>query len=162
MTHQEFENRTKSNVSDSLFEEWNRVYMAAGDGIDKDTFCKAVKSAKGNAEIMNVMLRLRDQVERYQSKAENCANDAETAREERDAERKEKEIYAESARMAYAQSDALLNENTRLATALIRAGLERDALVIIGHRQVITTKIANDIELNASDKAFIAQAFGQR
>ena len=162
MTHQEFEDRVKVNVSESLFEEWNRVYMAAGDNIDKDTFCKAVKASKGNAEIMNVMLALRDQVERFQIKAENYAHDVEMAHQARDNERKEKEIYAASVNKLNDEVNVMLDENTSLAMALIRAGLDGDAISILGHKRVIATKLALDMELNAHDKAFIAQTFGQR
>ena len=40
MTKQEFENLTKRTVSDELFDNVNRLYMAAGE-MTKDDFCEA-------------------------------------------------------------------------------------------------------------------------
>lgn len=40
MTREEFNNRTNANVTEDEFSFINRVYMAAGDCIDKDQFCK--------------------------------------------------------------------------------------------------------------------------
>lgn len=40
MTLEEFNNRTKQNVTEDEFSFINRVYMAAGDCVDKDVFCQ--------------------------------------------------------------------------------------------------------------------------
>ena len=43
MTKQEFEQRTGAEVNEKHFEKIHEIYMAAGDNVDKDTFCKAYK-----------------------------------------------------------------------------------------------------------------------
>ncbi|MCF0219366.1 MAG: hypothetical protein HUK14_06260 [Muribaculaceae bacterium] len=45
MTREEFNIRTNANASTEEFETINRVYMAAGDAIDKDQFCNDVKKS---------------------------------------------------------------------------------------------------------------------
>lgn len=40
MTREEYNNHTNANISEDEFEFVHRVYMAAGDSIDKDQFCK--------------------------------------------------------------------------------------------------------------------------
>lgn len=51
MTREEYNNRTNENVSEDEFSFINRVYMAAGDTIDKDQFCKDIKKSGINPTI---------------------------------------------------------------------------------------------------------------
>ncbi len=51
MTREEYNNRTNENVSEDEFSFINRVYMAAGDTIDKDQFCKDIKMSGINPTI---------------------------------------------------------------------------------------------------------------
>lgn len=52
MTREEYNSRTNENVSEDEFQFINRVYMAAGDSIDKDQFCRDIKKSGGmNATI---------------------------------------------------------------------------------------------------------------
>lgn len=45
MTREEYNNRTNAEVTEDEFSFINRVYMAAGDSIDKDQFCKDIKAS---------------------------------------------------------------------------------------------------------------------
>ena len=45
MTREEYNNRTNADVTEDEFSFINRVYMAAGDSIDKDQFCKDIKTS---------------------------------------------------------------------------------------------------------------------
>lgn len=44
MTQQEFEQRTGIETNASAFERIHAIYMAAGERVSKDTFCKAYKA----------------------------------------------------------------------------------------------------------------------
>lgn len=54
MTREEYNNRTNANVSEDEFSFINRVYMAAGDSIDKDQFCKDIKTSGINPTIASL------------------------------------------------------------------------------------------------------------
>lgn len=43
MTREEYNIRTNANANEDEFSFINRVYMAAGDNIDKDQFCNDIK-----------------------------------------------------------------------------------------------------------------------
>lgn len=56
MTQQEFEARIGTPVSPDVFETANRAYMAAGDNIDKDTFCELWKTEiRGNFQLVSIL-----------------------------------------------------------------------------------------------------------
>lgn len=54
MTREEYNNRTNANVTEDEFSFINRVYMAAGDAIDKDQFCKDIKESGINPTIASL------------------------------------------------------------------------------------------------------------
>jgi len=62
MTQQEFEARIGTPVSPDVFETANRAYMACGDSMDKDTFCKSWKNDPVNQSV--IVDYLVDQVEK--------------------------------------------------------------------------------------------------
>lgn len=63
MTKQEFEARIGTPVSPDVFETANRAYMAAGDNIDKDTFCELWKTEiRGNFQLVSILTA---QVEKF-------------------------------------------------------------------------------------------------
>ena len=69
MTLQEYNNRTNANATEDEFSFINRVYMAAGDSIDKDQFCKDIKKSGINPTIAS----LTERVENFQSTTEDLA-----------------------------------------------------------------------------------------
>lgn len=54
MTREEYNNRTNAEVTEDEFSFINRVYMAAGDSIDKDQFCKDIKMSGINPTIASL------------------------------------------------------------------------------------------------------------
>lgn len=54
MTREEYNNRTNADVTEDEFSFINRVYMAAGDSIDKDQFCKDIKTSGINPTIASL------------------------------------------------------------------------------------------------------------
>lgn len=54
MTREEYNNRTNADVTEDEFSFINRVYMAAGDSIDKDQFCKDIKTTGINPTIVSL------------------------------------------------------------------------------------------------------------
>lgn len=54
MTREEYNNRTNADVTEDEFSFINRVYMAAGDSIDKDQFCKDIKTTGINPTIASL------------------------------------------------------------------------------------------------------------
>ena len=55
MTQKEFEDRTKMVVSADEFEVIHDMYMACGDGCDKDEFCDLYSSKVGREDLMRMM-----------------------------------------------------------------------------------------------------------
>ena len=56
MLQQEFEARIGTPVSPDVFETANRAYMACGDAMDKDTFCKIWKTEiRGNFQLVSIL-----------------------------------------------------------------------------------------------------------
>ena len=161
MTKQEFETRTGWTLPETSFEDVNRVYMAASDNIDKDTFCDAIKKASKHGNTMSLIYDLRDQVERFQIKAQNFEHDVEMAHQARDNERKAKEAYQEEVRSLSSTAENLAKQNEALAMALISKGLEDMACQVIGRGKTISLKILMDKELSQADKSFIAEQFSK-
>ena len=63
MTQQEFETRIGNAVCAEDFEKANRAYMACGDAMDKDTFCKIWKTEiHGNFQLVSILTA---QVEKF-------------------------------------------------------------------------------------------------
>lgn len=54
MTREEYNSRTNANVTEDEFSFINRIYMAAGDSIDKDQFCKDIKASGINPTIASL------------------------------------------------------------------------------------------------------------
>lgn len=54
MTREEYISRTNHNVSEEDFEFIHRIYMAAGDNVDKDQFCEDFKAMGVNLTICSL------------------------------------------------------------------------------------------------------------
>ena len=57
MLKKEFEERTKLSVSEAEFNGINALYMACGDDIDKDEFCKLYMTFDGRLDLMHKIER---------------------------------------------------------------------------------------------------------
>ena len=162
MNKQEFESRIKCNVSDSLFEEWNRVYMAAGEDIDKDKFCSAVKASKGNAHLFDLLISLRNQVEQKDIKIQNRDHDIEMLRNEKnDLTDVITDLRVENTTLDKEYKEAAVHRN-RLVLTLIDKGFDKEAIDIVGHGYVIATKAGAGISFTYQDLQYIADVFSKK
>lgn len=57
MLRKEFEERTKLSMTEEEFNGVNALYMACGDDIDKDAFCKLYMSFDGRLELLHKIER---------------------------------------------------------------------------------------------------------
>lgn len=57
MLRNEFEERTKLSMTDEEFNGVNALYMACGDNIDKDVFCKLYMTYEGRLELLHMIER---------------------------------------------------------------------------------------------------------
>lgn len=57
MLKKEFEERTKLSVSEAEFNGINALYMACGEDIDKDEFCKLYMTFDGRLDLMHKIER---------------------------------------------------------------------------------------------------------
>lgn len=55
MTQKEFEDRTGITLVAEEFERVHDIYMACGDNVDKDDFCKRYKSSLGRLELLHMV-----------------------------------------------------------------------------------------------------------
>lgn len=67
MTREEYNIRTNANANEDEFSFINRVYMAAGDNIDKDQFCNDIKKTG----ITPTLASLTERVESAQTTVSN-------------------------------------------------------------------------------------------
>ena len=57
MLQKEFEERTKLNISEAEYAKIDALYLACGDEIDKDVFCKLYMSFEGRLELLHMVER---------------------------------------------------------------------------------------------------------
>jgi len=57
MLQKEFEERTKLSISSAEYAKIDALYLACGDGIDKDVFCKLYMSFEGRLELLHMIER---------------------------------------------------------------------------------------------------------
>lgn len=57
MLQKEFEERTKLSISEAEYAKIDALYLACGDEIDKDAFCKLFMSFEGRLELMHMIER---------------------------------------------------------------------------------------------------------
>lgn len=161
----EFESRTKLEVSDEEYAKIEQIYLNA-ESMDKDTFCKGWKSAKGATlelieELSSNVDGKRAHINRLDIRIQNLEHDLEQEAEIK----KRRAAELEESLKRSSELAALLNETTKekvnLALALLKAGLDEQAISILGHAYVISLKCSTDIELSAADRKFIADTFSK-
>lgn len=121
MLQNEFEERTKLSVTADEFNGINALYMACGDDIDKDVFCKLYISFEGRLELLHM-------IEREHQRMKNALDEHKTLLKEAD------EIRSEAA-------DAMLEiSDMEAITVPIRVELEKKAWWLVGMKEVIKRK----------------------
>ena len=135
MTQKEFEERTKLSISQAEYAKIDALYLACGDDIDKDVFCKMYMDFDGRLELMH-------RIERQLHGAKNGWN-------------------AAIGRMKQIE-DENLTKREEIAEFMLRKATEhRDsefyngAIALIGLRSVVLTKIRLKLPLCETDMDYI-------
>lgn len=159
MTPFEFEALYGAKVTPEEYAEIEQIYLNAGE-MDKEQFCKAYKQAKGSTlELVKVLSEnvdgKRSHINRLDIKIQNYEHDAEMALEcVKELRNQRKALTEANEQLTQAHNVCELQRN-ELALSLIRAGLEEQAINIVGRDLVVLLKFSHDIELSVDDKALI-------
>lgn len=165
MNRQEFETRTGLTIEPEAYNKVEQIYLNAGS-MDKDAFCKAWKSAKGAAlelieELSDNVDDKRAHINKLDIKIQNLEHDLEMEAERKRLRNEEMDKLREVNNDLEAERNTLIAEKVDLALALLKAGLDEQAIAILGHGYVISLKCSTDMELSKADKVFLAQTFAK-
>lgn len=130
MTQKEFEERTGLKLSACEFESVHSIYMACGDGMDKEVFCKEWKQHGESKLLANIWRELRRQEQVVEGKTIVIAN-----------MQQEKEQLV----------DFLLERAQKFGDE----ELLLKAIDMVGHAEVIRRKLAADLPLWERDRVYI-------
>ena len=132
MTQKEFEERTGLKLSACEFESVHSIYMAAGDGMDKDTFCKEWKR-HGESKLLAAIWRA------YNRQLDVVAG---------------KTLVIDSLQN---EKDDLTDFLLERAQKFGDVELLHKAISMVGHAAVIRMKLDADMPLWALDRAYIKE-----
>jgi len=139
MLQKEFEERTKLSMTQEEFNRVNALYMACGDDIDKDVFCKLYISFDGRLELLHKIER------NYQQAKEEIA---------------EKKLLLDEAQeikndvadtVVQVERDVLEGEG-RIDCA---SKLDRLAFWLVGKKGVITRKVKQNMQLTSDEVDYV-------
>jgi len=130
MTQKEFEERTGLKLSACEFESVHSIYMAAGDGMDKDVFCKEWKRHGESKLLANIWRELRRQEQVVEGKTIVIANMQQ--------EKEELVDFLLERAQKFGDEELLLK-----------------AIDMVGHAEVIRRKLAADMPLLERDREYI-------
>ena len=141
MLQNEFEERTKLSVTADEFNGINALYMACGDGIDKDVFCKLYMSFEGRLELLHM-------IEREHQRMKDALDEHKLLLKEAN------EIRSEAA-------DAMLEVVTMITAGepagTVTAELEKKAWWLVGPKEVVLRKIKMGMNLTEKDQNYISE-----
>ena len=136
MLKKEFEERTKLSVSEAEFNGINALYMACGDDIDKDEFCKLYMTFDGRLDLMH-------KIEREHQRVKDALYEKELLHKEA------MEIISDAA-------DAVLEiGNMPEAAENVQVALERKAWWLVGKKEVIKRKAKMGITFSEEEIEYI-------
>lgn len=153
MLQTEFEERIGKTVGAGEYEFIERIYMACPT-VDKDVFCKEYKKNKLGESF--VVTDLADRVNRLEVEKQQWQHTAEQEKQAKELLKLDYDDLVKAYKSLQEERDQLQAEREKLAVALIRTYSLQEAEEIIGKDEVIALKCANDIFLNAEDKAYLA------
>lgn len=130
MTQKEFEERTGLKLSACEFESVHSIYMAAGDGMDKEVFCKEWKRHGESKLLANIWRELRRQEQVVEGKTIVIANMQQ--------EKEELVDFLLERAQKFGDEELLLK-----------------AIDMVGHAEVIRRKLAADMPLWERDREYI-------
>ena len=136
MLKKEFEERTKLSVSEAEFNGINALYMACGDDIDKDEFCKLYMTFDGRLDLMHKMEREHQRM--------------------KDALYEKELLHKEAMEIISDAADAVLEiGNMPEAAENVQVALERKAWWLVGKKEVIKRKAKMGIGFSEEEIEYI-------
>lgn len=144
MLKNEFEARTKLSVSEAEFNGVNALYMACGDDIDKDEFCKLYMTMDGRLDLMH-------KIERERQRMKDALYEGELMHKEA------MEIISDAADAVLEIAGGLMGdgkENTAKEVFAARQ-LEKRAWWLVGKKEVIKRKAKMGISLSEEEIEYI-------
>lgn len=139
MTQKEFEDRTGMKVNANEFDRVHDIYMACGDDVDKDEFCKLYRSGSGRLELLHRVTEEKMTAERSSDLMAKMTN------------RMKDGLLAEK----YAMAEFLVGK----ACAYEDTDFHREAVRLVGHAAVTFMKLRMDLPLWDEDKRFLRKHF---
>ena len=147
MLQNEFEERTKLSITAYEFNGINALYMACGDGIDKDVFCKLYMSFEGRLELLHMIerehQRMKDALDEHKLLLKEC-----------------REIVSDAADAMLEIENGLLDgETVEHTTREVFAAelLDRKAWWLVGPKEVVLRKIKIGMTLTEKDLNYISE-----
>ena len=138
MLQKEFEERTNLSITEEEFNGVNALYMACGDGIDKDTFCKLYTSFEGRLELLH-------RIEREHQQMKDALEEHKLLLKEAD------EIRSDVA------TEVLEISSMNECAAPIRKELEKTAYWLVGTKELIKRKVKRSIDLTPNEIEYIVE-----
>lgn len=138
MLQNEFEERTKLSVTADEFNGINALYMACGDDIDKDVFCKLYMSFDGRLDLLH-------RIEREHQRMKDALDEHKTLLMEAN------ELRSDVA------TEILEISSMEDCSSHIRKELERTAFWLVGNVEVIKRKVKRGIALTPNEINYITE-----
>lgn len=135
MLQKEFEERTKLSISQAEYAKIDALYLACGDDIDKDVFCKLYMDFEGRLELLHMIERQHQQL-----------LDAGWSKEKR-----MKEMEAE----ASAKHQEIAEFMLRKATEHKDSEFYNGAVALVGMRKVVMLKLKMRLPLCELDMEYV-------
>ena len=135
MTQREFEERTKMVVTADEFDIIHNMYMACGDMIDKDEFCKLYMTKTGRHTLMDYMAKEKAVAEEAYRMAMGKIGEQEDERKEADS------------RMA----DWLMEQAEKWSATDLR----EKAIEMLGAREYLRRKVERNMNLWDADREML-------
>lgn len=138
MLQNEFEERTKLSITADEFNGINALYMACGDDIDKDVFCKLYMSFDGRLDLLH-------RIEREHQRIKDALDE-------------ENLLHREATEIVSDAADAMLEiSSMENCCSHIRKELEKTAWWLVGTVEVIKRKVKRGIALTPNEVSYIEE-----
>lgn len=137
MTQTEFEERVGIMLDAEQFKSVHDIYMACGDNVDKDEFCKRYKSGLGRLELLLMVTEEKKITEQSLTLMANKLKEVQHNVEE---DRQQIVEFLLGKACAYEDTD-----------------FHREAVKLVGQREVIRLKLQMDLPLWDEDKAYLQE-----
>lgn len=136
MTQKEFEERTGMKVNVNEFDRVHDIYMACGDNVDKDEFCTLWKGEKFG-ELLNMVTYEKNITEQaYEMAMKKIQN-----------------LQGQQVAKSQELAEFLIGK----ACAYEDTDFYREAVKLVGQREVTRLKLQMDLPLWGEDKAYLKE-----